>query len=173
MAPCATPQQQPNGSTARSLQFPQAPRRLAGAFASRSSSQLASCSCNPSPLIGHLCTGLHCLPLLLGPRTWSSINNVHHVDNNFQRCLAAKQHSQEEEESGSTPKMYGSNFELGRCFLSFSLHVVKTVSVAMSCLYVSRECSPCKSLMHLICLKVVIHYPCHMEGGSPPLSTSR
>ena len=38
------------------------------------------------------------------------------------------------------PQMYGSNLELGRCFLSFNLHVVKTISGSLRCLYVSHEC---------------------------------
>ena len=54
-------------------------------------------------------------------------------------------------QSGNTPVMYCSNVELGRCFLSFNLHVVKTISGALCCLYASHECSPCESLMYLIC----------------------
>ena len=38
---------------------------------------------------------------------WSSINDVFHVDNNFQGGLVVKQSSSEEEESGNTPQMYG------------------------------------------------------------------
>ena len=37
--------------------------------------------------------------------------------------------------------------ELGRCFLSFNLHVVNTISGAFRCLCVSHECLLCESLM--------------------------
>ena len=98
-APNASTQQQINGGAARGLQVPQAHRRLVGVFSSRSFSQLASrpvsSSCSPSLLIDHLCCDFHCLPLLLGPRTYSFLCFGHrslmcHVDNNCQRCLVVE-----------------------------------------------------------------------------------
>ena len=37
--------------------------------------------------------------------------------------------------SGDTPEMYGSRREQRRCFLSFNLHVVTTISGSLCCLY--------------------------------------
>ena len=62
---------------------------------------------------------------------WLSIIDVFHVDNNFQECLMVKTPSEEEEWSGKTPQRHGSNLDLGRCFLSFNLRVVKTISGAL------------------------------------------
>ena len=71
--------------------------------------------------------------------------------------------------SGNTPQMFDSNLEFGRCFLSFNLHVVKTISGALRCLHVPHECLPCKSLMSLVFLKKVVVEPYRVGGGSLPL----
>ena len=71
--------------------------------------------------------------------------------------------------SGTVPQMYGSNLDLGWCSLSFNLQVVKTISGALCLQYVSPECVPCKSLMYLIYLTLVVVEPFHLGSGSPPL----
>ena len=60
---------------------------------------------------------------------------------------------------GNTLEMPGSNLELGRCSLSYNLHVVTTISGALRCR------SPCKPLMYPICLQLVV--PHHVGSGSP------
>ena len=56
----------------------------------------------------------------------------------------------------NTPQMYGSNLKLGRCSLSFNLHVINTISDASCFQYVSHSWLSCKSLMFLIFLTLVV-----------------
>ena len=71
--------------------------------------------------------------------SWSLITNVYHVNNNFQRSFVVSQ-PLEEEGSGNTLQRCGSALGLDRCFLGFNIHVVKTISGALYCLFVSHEC---------------------------------
>ena len=57
--------------------------------------------------------------------------------------------------SGKTLEMHGWKLELGRGFLSYNLHVVKTISGALCCGDMSHSCLPCKYLMYLNLLILV------------------
>ena len=89
----------------------------------------------------------------------------------FSSLLVVKKPSEEEEAAATPPQMFDSNVELGRCFLSFNLHVVKTISGALRCLHVPHECLPCQSWMSVVFLTQVVVEPFHVGGGSLPLWT--